>query len=113
MADDDLWTLERLLWTEGPDAYDRIMDDMAVMVFAEPTGILVDGQILAALDGNPRWSDCEMTDRVERHRNGTSVLAYRARARRDAREYAALCTSVWHHTAAGPRIVAHQQTPGG
>ena len=110
---DDLWGLERTLWTEGADRYEAILDPAAVMVFSEPTGILVDGQILDALRGNARWSDCAMTDRIERRRDGTVVLAYRARARSEGRAYMALCTSVWDVTGPGPRMVAHHQTPAG
>ena len=118
MTDDEAWEMERRCWREGADHYRAILAPRAAMAF--PTGILLGDDILAALDGAPRWSSVEAAVRtVVRPTADIVVLAYRATARRPEQDpYTAWCTSTWVLSAGAPaagtdgwRLVQHQQTP--
>lgn len=108
----DLWSLERRLWTEGVDAYERLLATACTMVFC-PTGIMHRDAIIESMKLAPRWSDVGFSSETETaHGQGVTVLAYRAAARRDGGQpYEALCTSTYIFQGGEWRIVQHQQTP--
>ena len=106
------WDLELRLWLEGADAFADSMAHEAIMAFG-PTGILANGEIVESLRSAPRWSEIDMTEKMQsRPLAGVSVLGYRARARRDGAEpYEALCTSTYVLVDGYWWIIQHQQTP--
>ena len=108
----ELWKTEEALWLEGADAFERIMADDCLMVFA-PMGIMRNAEIVESLRHAPRWQSVSMSDRAEaRPAPGVLSLAYRASAQRpDSAPYEALCTSTYFETADGWRLLQHQQTP--
>ena len=118
MTDAEAWELERKCWSEDTAYYRSILAPRAVMAF--PTGILLGEDILAALEGAPRWRSIDLAaETVVRPAASLVLLAYRATARRpEADPYTAWCTSTWTLLpgqpaagTAGWRLVQHQQTP--
>ena len=110
---DDLWTLEADLWTGGVDSFAAAVAPDTAMVFPQPTGILSGERLIASLEGVPRWSEVDMSERRSIEIGpGAWLLIYRAEARREGQgTYSALCSSVYRRNGAGARIVHHQQTP--
>ena len=108
----DLWLTEETLWLEGADAFQRVMADACLMVFA-PMGIMRADQIVESLRQAPRWTGVTMTERAEAEGGpDTRTLAYRAHGTREGAEpYQALCTSTYIHTDGHWRLLQHQQTP--
>lgn len=49
--------LERRLWLEGSEAFDKIMAPECFMVFPKPIGILTRQEILASLGNFARWDE--------------------------------------------------------
>jgi len=115
LADNSLWKIEEQLWTGGADVYASRLDPACLMAFPSPTGILKDREtILQSLNGAPRWTEVEMSDRIlARPRESIAVLAYHAKARRPGENaaYTAICTSTYVAREGGWRLVQHQQTP--
>jgi hypothetical protein len=110
--DDDLLDLERALWLDGAERFRVLMAEGAIMVFPEPVGILRGDAILAGLEGVPRWSGLVLTGLARVGHGATTILAYRAEARRGAAPpYLALCSSTWVRSGRDWRILCHQQTP--
>src|SRR5690606_29145674 len=60
----DLWSLERRLWTEGVDAYERLLATACTMVFC-PTGIMHRDAIIESMKLAPRWSDVGFSSETE------------------------------------------------
>lgn len=113
---DTIWSNERRLWLEGVDVHAELLHPDCIMTFAAPVGIMKGEVILRSLEGAPRWTDIDMTERSRSDINGdTVVIAYRAEGRRgDSAPYRAFCSSTYvrHHDSAW-RIIQHQQTPIG
>lgn len=106
------WAEEERWWKGGADAMAAALDSDAVMVFAPPVGILTGLSILDTLEGAPRWTEVEMTERVAlRPTADIVVLAYRAEGRRgEAEPYVAYCTTTYRSDGERWRLVQHQQT---
>ena len=107
-----LWALEERFWTAGAA---ESLDPACIMAFPAPTGLLSGAAIGESLAAAPRWACVALTERRIAHpAPGLAVLGYRARGLWDgAPAYAAVCTSCYRATAAGWRLVQHQQTPAG
>jgi hypothetical protein len=113
MNDDELWSVEEKLWTNGADQYERTLDAQCVMAFPAPAGIMLGRKIVESLEGAPRWTSVTMGERhLVRPMPDVTILAYRARGTRDgAPAYEAYCTSTYRRASDGWRLVQHQQTP--
>ena len=108
----DLWSLERELWTGGADAWRRLVSDDALMVVPAPEPVMDAAAAIDAVGRAPRWESVAMDDGRAVPMTDATLLVYRARARRDGGDpYRAACSSIWSGTA--PRLVFHQQTPLG
>ena len=114
MTDDDFWACERRFWLEGAPHFRAMMDPGCVMVFPEPVGVLTGEAILDAVDQMPRWSDVAMrATTLSRISGDAVVLAYFAEGTRSGQDpYRVYCSSTYHRTAEGWRLVQHQHTPG-
>ena len=110
---DDVWTIERALWLEGPERFRASMAEDCVMVFPDPVGILRNDAFLAGLEGAPRWTALALDEETElRPAPDCTILAYRAEARRaEGPAYRARCTSTYLRIAGAWRIAQHQHTP--
>jgi hypothetical protein len=112
-SDVALWEMERGFWLNDAAYYTTFLAPDCIMVFPEPPGVLVGGEIIAALDKAPRWKTIEMQNQslvsLDPH---VAVLTYRAMAQRDGEPvYAALCSSIYTHANSQWLLVHHQQTP--
>jgi hypothetical protein len=109
---DDLWEMEKSFWLNGVDFYRQHMGDDAIMIFAEPVGILQGKQIISSLEGAPRWQAVQFAGQRELQTSQATVLAYRATGLRpDAGRYEAFCSSTYVRRNGTWMLVAHQQTP--
>lgn len=108
---DDLWKNERRLWMEGVGAYEELMVPECVMAFG-PMGIMDRHRIVDSMRDAPRWSDVEMTEKIQtRPTDNTSVIGYRAVARKEgAAPYEAFCTSTYVARHGVWQIAQHQQS---
>lgn len=91
------------------------LDPACIMAFPPPTGLLAGAAIGKSLAAAPRWASNAMAERQVAHpAPGLAVLGYQACGLREgAAPYRAFCTSCYRATAAGWRLVQHQQTPIG
>jgi hypothetical protein len=116
--DDDLTKLERAGWRalseDGSAArrfYDEVLDEAVVMLL--PGGLTITGRdaALESMSGAP-WDESRLAElRVARPTSDTGLVTYRAEARRDSLDYAALIASLYARRPDGWRLVFHQQTP--
>lgn len=107
-----LLSIERELWTEGPDAYRRHLDDECLVAFAEVAGVWTRDQVAASVEAGPRWRDpvIDVVGWTEPAR-GVAILTYRVRAVRDGERYRALVSSGYVRRVGGWKLAFHHQTP--
>lgn len=111
----DLVELEQRFWTSDVDMYRQRVTDDALMVFAEPVGILTKAQILTSIAGAARWADVRFENvQVRPVANDVVLLVYKATARRENDDdwYEALASSVYMKRTGEWMLAFHQQTPG-
>jgi hypothetical protein len=86
-----------------------------VMVFPGPHGIWDEETILASLEDTPAWRTVRLDHAtLVRLRDTAAVIAYRAEAERDGRQYSCYAASVYVRQDDGAwRLAFHQQTPAG
>lgn len=107
--------LEERFW-RGDDAfYDDHLTDDAVMVFAEPIGVLSRAETIQSIADSQRWTDVQFEElRVTELADDVVVLTYHATAvRGDEPPYATLASSVYVADGTSWRLAHHQQTPDG
>jgi hypothetical protein len=109
--------IERSLWTNDAEVYERTLVEDGVRMFAE-TGVITRDTALAAIrqensDGR-RWASVEFDDvrRVSATADAT-MLTYRARARweHETTQISMLASSLYVNRDGAWRLVVHQQTP--
>lgn len=109
-----LLDLEARFWREGAEFYRHHLADDAVMVFAEPVGVLSREQAVQGVADAPRWADVRFGEvRLVQLTPSSVLLIYRAEASREgaASRYAALCSSAYVSRGEGWKLACHQQTP--
>lgn len=108
---DLLWRMENRFWLDGPEFYKANMAAEAVMVFAG-VGVMQGEAILDGLRQAPRWNEVEMDGQASAALGETSVLSYRATARREGEEpYRAVCSSTYVRRGDDHVLLAHHQSP--
>jgi Domain of unknown function (DUF4440) len=111
--EDLLFSLEEKFWTEGPDYFGRNLAPAAIMVFPEPTGVLVKDEIASSLRSAARWAEVAL----EEHRllelgERAAMVTYKATALRPGADpYVARATSAYVHDGGTWKLAFHQQTP--
>ena len=112
MDDAEAWAMEKGLWLEGPEAFERAGPGLRDGVPRHGRDPRRGGPGGAA--GAPRWASVEMTGRVLGRAGDVVVLGYAAEGRREgAAPYRCLCTSTWRDDGGHWKLVQHQQTPVG
>lgn len=114
----DLLEVEREGWralaTGGAAAaihYETVLASEVLMLL--PGGLFIDDrqQVIDSMQG-AAWDDFQLSDeRVLELDERTSVVAYRAKARRGDQDYEALISSTYVCKNDGWRLALHQQTP--
>jgi hypothetical protein len=110
-----LEVLEKQFWTGDAEFYDRHLARDALMVFAEPVGVMTREHVVNAVAASSRWGEVslEQIRFVELDANA-AILSYTARARReDGTEHTALLSSTYVRRGGRCWLVFHQQTPDG
>jgi hypothetical protein len=110
---DDIWSLERDFWLNGPEFYERHLDAQCVMAFSSPAGIMRRDAILASLRSARRWQSVDMSNRTQASpATGLAIVAYEVEARRDGGSpYRAICLSNYRSDGGAWLMTSHQQTP--
>lgn len=109
---DAVWGLEEAFWLQGQEAFALHMADGCMMIFPEPVGVMMGAAIIESLEGAPRWTSVQMSERaIRRFVDDCLCLAYRARAERDGTgPYHALCASTYVLIGGKWRLALHQHT---
>lgn len=112
---DTLFELEERFWTGGADFYRHHLAPAALMVFPDPTGVLLKDEALDALAQAPRWSSVALEEhRVLELTEAAALVTYKAVATRpgEAEPYVARASSAYVRDRGGRwRLAFHQQTP--
>lgn len=113
MTQEELLTIERSLWTDGPEAYRRHLDDQCLVAFTEMAGARSREEVAGMVGDAPRWRDVEIeVEGVARPTDDITILTYRASAARGADErYRALVSSGYVRRGGEWRMMFHHQTP--
>ena len=109
----DLLEIERALWSGGPEAYHRNVDQQCLAAFAEMAGIWTREELAISVAEGPRWREVEM-DVAGLHQptDDLALLTYRARARRgESEQYNALVSSAYVKRDGAWKLTFHTQTP--
>lgn len=111
MLDEEIWTLERKLWLDGPDVYDRSMDQACVMAFPG-MGVMKATEVIESLKQAPRWASVQFEQQmIGRAGDDVIVLAYHAKGEREGnKHYTCWCTSTYRRHENDWVLVQHQQT---
>lgn len=115
-AEDLLFELEEQFWIKGAEYYEQRLARAAIMVFPDPAGVMVKDEVVASLDGKPRWSNVALEEhRLLELTPTTAVITYRATAQRqgEPQPYVARASSAYVHDGRVWRLAFHQQTPLG
>lgn len=112
----ELLPIERSLWTDGPEAYRRNVDERCLVAFTEMAGVSSRDEIAATVTDGPRWRDLEIeVEGLVEPAPDVAVITYEARAVQgedgDERRYHALVSSGYVRREDGWKLVFHQQTP--
>ncbi len=109
----DLLSLERTLWTGGPEAYRENLDRECLLAFTEMAGVSSREAVANQVNGSPRWKELEMeVEGVMRPTEHVTILTYRASAvRGDGNRYHALASSGYVRREGAWKLMFHQQTP--
>lgn len=110
---DELLTIERELWSGGPDAYQRHVDDECLVAFTEMAGVMSRDAVAATVKDGPRWRDLELdVQGVVTPTDDVAILTYRASAVRGSDErYRAVISSAYVKRQKQWKLTFHQQTP--
>lgn len=109
-----LVALEESFWYGDAEFYAEHLAAEAILVFADPVGVLDREQTLASIASAPRWQEVRLEDvRFASLAPQAVLLSYRAIARRDADEgeYHARASSAYIHRGGEWLLAFHQQSP--
>jgi hypothetical protein len=117
MKSTDLYQIERSLWTNDPDIYQKALREDALLLFQE-TGLITRDTAVAAIREenreNRRWAEVRFSEqRVLCPTPDTRVLIYKATARwnHEQNPITVLCSSIYALQSGEWKLVFHQQTP--
>lgn len=105
---DNRWADEEAWWTMGAGEAWRRMHPSCVLVL--PEGLRQGSEVLAWLNGGPRFAKAWLTERLMVETEECVVLAYRATATRQGGDAEALCSSTWVRHKDDWQLIQHQRT---
>lgn len=110
---DHLLHLEEQFWKAGAGFYEDNLAPDALMVFADPIGVMTKRAVVESISAAPRWRRIEFEDSTHvQLKPGVMLLTYRATAERDVEgPYAAIASSIYVQSEGGWQLAFHQQTP--
>jgi Domain of unknown function (DUF4440) len=113
---DELLQIERSLWTNDPDIYERTYDSDAVLIFPEVGRISIQAAVEAIREENReerRWADVKFENEEARQIGmDCLLLTYLVTARwnYETAPSKALCSTIYGGPAGNRKILLHQQT---
>lgn len=112
MEDKRVWEFEESLWVGDAARYHELIDETCLMALPEQPYVFTGEQAIEAVARTPRWAEVHFSQQqVARPQDGLIVLAYKAEAAREGKDYAAFCTTTIRRLAHDEwRVVQHQQT---
>ena len=109
-----LLDLEEKFWKGTHEFYESNLTSDALMVFAEPAGVMTRDSIVKSISDGARWSAIDFDEVSILELTGDSaLLTYRARARRDGGQLYEARASSAYVDRDGWKLAFHQQTPLG
>jgi hypothetical protein len=111
---DQLLEIDKQLWTEGAELYQRHVDDECLVAFGEHASVMTRDEVAATVGNGPRWEEPQIQVRgLVEPKKGFAVLTYEATARRadDNAPYVALVSSGYVKRGRSWKLAFHQQTP--
>jgi hypothetical protein len=111
---DRLFDLEEQFWKGGSAFYRRNLADAAVMIFPDPSGVMIKDEICSSIEDSPRWEDVQLEEhRVMELDDNAVVVSYKATATREGEilPYVARASSAYVRDGASWKLAFHQQTP--
>jgi hypothetical protein len=109
---DDLFAMERKLWSGGKAEYQRTLDDKCLIAFTAMAGVSSRDEIADQAGAN-RWQDLKITDEgFLQPTDDVALLTYHASAAQTKGEpYEARVSSGYVRRNGGWKMMFHQQTP--
>jgi hypothetical protein len=112
---DQLLQLEERFWKSDAEFYRERLTADALMVFADPIGVMTKQAIVESISAGPRWHRIEFDDVNHMSlKPDVVLLTYRATAEREGAaegEYSARVSSVYVECDGSWQLAFHQQTP--
>lgn len=111
---DHLLHLEESFWKADAGFYRDNLAPDALMVFADPIGVMTKQAVVESISAASRWRRIEFEGATHvQLKPGVMLLTYRAAAERDGAEepYAARASSVYVQREGSWQLAFHQQTP--
>jgi hypothetical protein len=113
---DELLPIERSLWTNDPDIYERTYDSDAVLIFPEVGRISLQAAIEAIRQDNREgrhWADVKFENTAARQIGTDGVLLtylVTARWNHETAPSMALCSTIYVGPRGSRKVPLHQQT---
>ena len=108
---DDLFAMERKLWSGGKAEYQRTLDEKCLIAFTEMAGVSSRDEIADQAGAN-RWQDLEITvEGFLQPTDDVAILTYHASAEAKGEPYEARVSSGYVRRNGGWKMMFHQQTP--
>jgi hypothetical protein len=109
---EELFAIEKQLWTGSPEAYRRHADERCLVAFAEMAGVMSNEEIARSAEKG-RWKDVAIEPKGLAQLSDTAtVITYECTAKRkDGQPYRALVSSGYAKRVDGWKLAFHQQTP--
>jgi hypothetical protein len=107
----DLISIEKELWTGGPEAYLRNLDEDCLVAFEEMAKLSTREEVAGMADGAPRWRDLEIEPvGLVQPTDDMAIVSYRIDATRGDERYRALIGSAYVKRDGRWKLSFHQQT---
>jgi len=111
---DELLEIDKHLWTEGANYYQKNVDDECLVAFGKNARVMTRDEVASTVGDGPRWEEpeTEVKGLVE-PKKGFAVLTYQATAKRPDQDtpYVALVSSGYVKHGDSWKLAFHQQTP--
>ena len=108
----DLLAIEEEIWTGGPEAYQKHMDEKCLVAFKDMSGLISRKEIMKAAEKG-RWTNVTLNEKGTIALSAaTMIITYECTAnRQDGKPYHALVSSGYVKRGEGWKLEFHHHTP--
>ena len=108
----DLLAIEEEIWTGGPEAYQKHMDEKCLVAFKDMSGLISRKEIMKAAEKG-RWTNVSLNEKGTIELSAaTMIITYECSANRhDGKPYHALVSSGYVKRGEGWKLAFHHHTP--